>query len=159
MKKYFFLALAFGLFAWANAQEMPQMILKTTEGEAINTAKLSDEKPTVFAFWATWCSNCINELDAIQENFEDWTSETEFDFYAVSIDDSRTQRKVKPFVNGKDWNFPVLYDTNSQLKKAVGAISVPFTVIVKNGEIVYSHSGYKPGNEEDLFEKIQEYSN
>lgn len=159
MKKYLFLIVCFRFFACASAQEIPQITLDSTEGKTLNTAKLSDDKPTVFAFWATWCSNCINELDAIQENIEDWADEVDFDFYAVSVDDSRTQRKVEPFVNGKGWDFSVLYDTNSQLKKAVGAVSVPFTVIVKNGEIVYSHSGYKPSSEEHLFEQIQKYSN
>lgn len=159
MKKYIFFVLCFGYFTFASAQEMPSMILDAMDGNTINTAKLSADKPIVFAFWATWCSNCVHELDAIQENIDDWAAETDFDFYAVSIDDSRTQRKVKPFVNGKGWAFPVLYDTNSQLKKAVGASSVPFTIIVKNGKIVYSHSGYKPGGEDRLFGKIQKYAN
>jgi peroxiredoxin len=101
---------------------------------------------------------CINELDAINEEYIDWQDETNVKLYAVSIDNARTQSRVKPLVNGKGWEYEVLLDTNEDFKRFVNANSVPYVIIVKNGEIVYKHSGYTPGSEVELFEKIKELS-
>jgi hypothetical protein len=35
---------------------------------------------------------------------------------------------------------------------------VPLTLLVKNNQIVYRHSGYSPGAEMELYEKIKEFS-
>jgi len=77
--------------------------------------------------------------------------------FAISVDDSRTVKRVKPMVNGKGWEVEILLDTNSDLKKALGAPTVPVTFIIKNGEIVFRHSGYNPGAEDDLFEELKKH--
>jgi thiol-disulfide isomerase/thioredoxin len=110
------------------------------------------------SLWATWCVPCKNELDAINEVYVDWQDETNVKVYAVSVDDSRTVSRVKPMVNGKAWDFTILLDTNNELKRELGASTVPLTLIIKNGKIVYRHSGYTPGSEEDLFEEIKKHS-
>ena len=78
--------------------------------------------------------------------------------YAISVDDSRTVKRVKPLINGKDWDYEVLFDTNNDLKRALGSSTIPLTLIIKNGKIVYRHSGYVPGFEDDLFEEIKKHS-
>ena len=112
----------------------------------------------IISLWATWCVPCKNELDAINDVYEDWQDETDVALYAVSIDDSRTVKRVKPLVNGKNWDFEILLDTNNDLKRALGAATVPLTLVVKNGKIVFRHSGYAPGYEDELFEILQEHS-
>jgi hypothetical protein len=66
---------------------------------------------------------------------------------------------VKPLINGKGWDYTILLDTNNDLKRALGASTVPLTLLVKNNKIIFRHSGYSPGYESELFEKIKEYSN
>lgn len=61
-------------------------------------------------------------------------------------------------VNGKGWDYTVLLDTNNDFKRAIGAATVPLTLLVKNNKIVYRHSGYSPGAEYELYEKIKEFS-
>ena len=73
---------------------------------------------------------------------------------AVSIDDARTVRRVRPMINGKGWDYQILLDTNNDVKRALGAATVPLTILVKNGAIVYRHSGYAPGAEYELYEQI-----
>lgn len=86
-------------------------------------------------------------------------SETNFKFYAVSVDDSKTVGRVQPKVNGSGWEFDILLDTNNELKRQLNFSTPPYTVIVKDGMIVYKHVGYQPGAEDELFEKIKEFSN
>jgi len=34
-------------------------------------------------------------------------------------------------------------------------VNIPYTIVVKNHEIVHIQNGYVPGNEKDLYEKLQ----
>lgn len=150
------------LFSTSLAQEsaFPDLTLPDLKGNKVNIKSLSTEgKPVVLAFWATWCGPCMQELNAINDLIEDWRGETEFAFYAVSIDDSKSVGRVHPLVNGKGWDFEILLDTNNELKRQLNFSTPPFTVIIKDGNIMYRHLGYQPGAELNLYEKIKEFSN
>ena len=81
------------------------------------------------------------------------------ELFAISVDDSRTVKRVKPLINGKAWDYTILLDTNNDFKRALGAATVPLTLLVKDNKIVYRHSGYSPGAEYELYKKIKEFSN
>lgn len=160
MKKIIPLLLLLVSFIGFSQSEMPKIELTTVDGTTISSKDLSKEdKVIVVSLWATWCVPCLKELDAISEIYPDWQAETGVELYAVSVDDSRTVKRVKPLINGKGWDYTVLLDTNNDFKRALGAATVPLTLLVKNNEIVYRHSGYSPGAEYELYEKIKEYSN
>jgi len=159
MKKVSLLIVFVLSFITINAQNaLPSLSLKTMDGKTINTKELSKDGPIVISLWATWCVPCKNELDAISDVYDEWVDETGVKLYAISVDDSRTVKRVKPLVNGKGWEYEVLLDTNHDLKRALGVSTVPVTLIVKDNKIVYRHSGYTPGAEDDLFEEIKKYS-
>jgi len=155
-----FLLLFLFLFIWnINAQELPNITLKSLDGKSVTTQEISNsENLKVLSFWATWCVPCINELDAISEVYEKWQDETNVEIIAISTDDSRTRQRVKPLVNGKGWEYQILIDENQDLKRALNITTLPHVVIIKNGEIVYRHSGYTPGGEDELFDVILEHS-
>ena len=138
---------------------LPQISLKNTEGKLVNVSEIDTNNVTVFSFWATWCTPCIDELDAINEHYNLWQDKTNVKIIAVSIDDARSVSRVKPLANGKDWEYQILLDTNQKFQRAVNATSIPYTLIVKNNKIVYIQSSYIPGDEIELFEKIKKYAN
>lgn len=139
--------------------ELPNVDLSTMEGSTETLRDITNKEGiTVISLWATWCVPCLKELDAINEIYTDWQEETKVELIAVSVDDSRTIKRVKSLVNGKDWDFKVLLDTNADLKRALNASSIPLTILVKDNKIVYKHSGYSPGAEYDLYEKIKKLS-
>lgn len=142
----------------ASAQQIPDIKLEDLRGNSFNTGTFNKEntKVTVLAFWATWCVPCIHELSAINDNSDDWKKKYQFDFYAVSQDDSRTINRVKPLVNGKNWDFTVLLDKNQDLKRALNLMNVPYTIIIKAGKIIYRHSGFVIGDEEALLKVIKD---
>lgn len=141
------------------AQEaIPSVELETITGRDVNTTELSEDKLVVISLWATWCVPCLKELDAINDVYADWQEETGIELYAISVDDARTVKRVRPLVNGKGWNYNIILDTNNDFKRLVGASSVPLTLLVKDNKILYRHSGYSPGAEEELYEKIKEYA-
>ncbi|WP_456441370.1 TlpA family protein disulfide reductase [Psychroserpens sp.] len=140
-------------------QELPNVDLNSMDGKTVTLKNVTNKDGiTIVSLWATWCVPCLKELDAINEVYTDWQEETNVELIAVSVDDSRTVRRVKSLVNGKDWDYKVLLDTNNDLKRALNASSIPLTILVKDNKIVYSHSGYSPGAETELYEKIKELS-
>ena len=159
-KKTLFSFLAF-LFltsiSFAQSRALPNIEVKTLDGSNFNITQLeNDGKPIVISFWATWCKPCKKELNNIAEVYEEWQEETGVKLVAISVDESRTMSKVKPYVNGSDWDYEVYLDPNSDLKRAMGVVEVPHTFLL-NGEnkIIWQHAGYSDGDEDQLFEKIK----
>lgn len=135
---------------------VPSIDVKTLEGKSVNIQDYTNTgKITVLSFWATWCSPCKKELNAISDVYEQWQEDYDMQLVAVTIDNSRAVRKVKPMVDGFSWEYVILSDQNEDLKKAMNFQTVPQTFLLdQEGNIVYSHSGYSPGDENELEDKI-----
>ena len=137
-------------------QEFPSVDLKSLESETISTSSFNEQdKLYVFSVWATWCAPCIQELEAISEVYADWKTQINVELIAVSTDDSRTQKRVKPLINGKGWEYKVLLDTNQDLKRKLSIANIPYLVVVKNGKIVFIQNGHTPGAEDELLAKLK----
>lgn len=157
MKKLMLAALGLLLSVTAFAA-IPSVQLKDMDGNSVNTAELSnDGKPFVITFWATWCKPCQRELKAIHEQYADWQDETGMKVVVVSIDQAQDEQKVKPFINGKGWEYEVILDPNGEFKRQMGVSNPPHLFIVDGeGNIVWNHQGYTDGGEEEIIEKIRE---
>ncbi len=153
--------LALSVAAFSQTKTLPSANLKTLEGQTVNAKDLGKSgKITVISFWATWCSPCKKELDAINEIYEDWQKNYNMELIAISTDDSRTAAKVPAMVQSKAWPYKILLDTSRELSIAANIQSVPYTFLLdKNGNVVYEHVGYAPGDEDELEEKIKALAN
>jgi cytochrome c biogenesis protein CcmG, thiol:disulfide interchange protein DsbE len=140
-----------------STQTMPEIILKDIHGKVRNVSDYSKSgKITVISFWATWCTPCKKELTNMNELYDDWKEKYGLELVAVSTDNSRNVPKVKPFVDGQGWSFDCLLDINEDLKRALNAPLIPYTLLLnQQGNIVYTHTGYIEGDEFMLEEKIK----
>ncbi|MDR2980562.1 MAG: TlpA family protein disulfide reductase [Bacteroidales bacterium] len=138
-------------------KKLPAVEIKTLDGKVFNTTDIqNDGKPVIISLWATWCKPCIAELMAIADVYEDWVEETGVKLYAISVDDAKTAARVAPFVNGRAWEYEVLLDQNWDFKRAMGVADIPFLCILNGkGEIVWQHTSYAPGSEEEVFEIVK----
>lgn len=150
------LILAFYSFSFSQST-LPSITIKDLQNKPVNIAQnYSDpEKIYVFSFWATWCAPCISELEAINEYYEEWSKELNMELIAISTDDSRTQRRVRPMLNGKGWPYEVLMDSNQELKRALSIVNIPYSIVVKNQKIEHIFNGYTQGAEHELYEVLK----
>jgi cytochrome c biogenesis protein CcmG/thiol:disulfide interchange protein DsbE len=152
------LFLTTSIFAQENKQKtLPSIDVKTLNGKTVNIQEYAENgKITILSFWATWCSPCKKELDAIAEIYPDWQEEYDAELVAITIDTQRALAKVKPMVESKGWEYTVLSDANQKLQQALNFQTIPQTFLLdKEGNIIYSHSGYVPGDEYELEDKIK----
>ena len=152
-----FLMLALMVGVSASAQNLPDVKVESQEAKVISTLDLVDGTPLIISFWSTTCKPCIMELNAINDNLLDWLEEVDMKVVAVSVDDARTVSRARAMTKGQGWDdYVCVYDKNQDFKRAMNVSLTPHTFIVDGkGKIVYSHSGYTPGSEQELFEKIK----
>ena len=79
----------------------PSARLKTLDGKGVVLNEtFGKNKLTVVSFWATWCSPCKKELDAMKELYGEWKA-LGIELVAVTIDDAQALNKVKPMIAQK----------------------------------------------------------
>ena len=149
-------AFLLAITAEASAQTNPSVQLKDLTGSTIDTGTIeNDGNPIVICFWATWCSPCKRELNNYMDYYADWQDETGVKIIAVSIDDTRSTKRVAPYFMSSGWEFEILLDPSGDFKRAMGVNNVPHTFVYNGeGELVWSHNNYAEGDEEELYEEL-----
>lgn len=157
MKKFLSLiSLIFAISA-ASAQQLPDVNVENAQGKVVSVRSLAQGKPMIIAYWSIACKPCIQELNAINDALADWRKEADVEVVAVSVDDARLKASAKAVASSRGWEFICVYDENQELKRAMNVSLTPQSYVVDGeGNIIYSHSGYTPGSEQELFDKVLE---
>lgn len=89
-------------FACSNKGEpLPAFSLKTLDGDTITEKDLAG-KTTVINVWATWCGNCLNELDDLNALAAKYEGDTSVVFLALSDEDPG---KIKSFIMRRPFRY------------------------------------------------------
>lgn len=129
--------------------------LRALSGETVELAKLCEKGPVLLSFWATYCEPCKAEIPHLIELTKRLKA-TGLQLVLVTVDSPRSQKQVKPYATSKGWTMPVLLDPNGQTMKKLKGSNPPYTMLVGRGsEVLYSHSGYKPGDEKALEKELE----
>ena len=95
-------------------KEYPNIPIETFKGTYTTMSKELNEDCFYIISLNNMCP-CINELDAINEVYDELSKEMDFKVLAISTDDARTKEELN-LLNGKAWKFDVLLDENHDLK-------------------------------------------
>lgn len=138
------------------AQE-PYFKLQNLDNEWMQYEDVKGETLTVIDFWATWCQPCVRSIPELNKLAEDYKDQG-VNFVGISIDGPRNQSKIQPFVNSMGIGYTILKDINSEVMTDMNVTSVPTLLLINSeGEVVYTHDGYRPGDAKVIEEEINNY--
>jgi hypothetical protein len=149
------------LSLYANAQDsLLQARLKSLQGKIASFSTFA-KKDSLFliCFWATTSDESITELNSINANLEKWQSIRPFRFMAVSIDEGKTANKIRSTYNMNEWTFEVYSDLYGDLRRALHSNNLPQSMIVYRNDIIYEQSGWTPGTENYLIQRLLSMKN
>lgn len=156
--------LIFGLmFSGVTAQkgsDLPNMIIKDLDGNPVNVSQIDNNgKPFVLAFWSMWCPVDFKQFKAWTLNYDKWVNETGVKIFAISLDDERSSKSIKPVMERQGWPFVMLLDVDRKLGKAMGVPYPPMYFLFDGqGKLVFQKLGYSEGEEELLYQELLKVS-
>ncbi|MCB9207760.1 MAG: TlpA family protein disulfide reductase [Ignavibacteriales bacterium] len=154
MKKFLFFTLFFVLQHSLEAQNNINFSAKTLDNSELNFSEVNSQSPTLLSFWATWCKPCRAEMKHLENYYNKYKSKG-FTVIGVNQDSPKSMAKVKSFVATHNLTFPIVLDPNQEIFQKFNSQSIPLSVLINtNGEIVYTHIGYLPGDEIELEQEI-----
>ncbi|MDM8518864.1 redoxin domain-containing protein [Anaerolineales bacterium HSG6] len=125
-------------YAEQRGKVMENFTLTTLNGDE---ARLSDYDGQVVLinFWATWCPPCTAELPDINTFYEAHQDEG---FVVLAINAKEDVNTVDDFIKIKEFDFPVLLDSDGSLMRRYIVLGLPTTFILdRDGIIRHTQSG------------------
>tara|TARA_B100001778_G_scaffold15017_1_gene11510 strand:- start:373 stop:855 length:483 start_codon:yes stop_codon:yes gene_type:complete len=154
MYKYLFLALIAISSELYSQKVQTSLRLNRVDGKKVQLKKYLDSGPILINFWATWCGPCKKEMIHL-DRFSRQYKKNNFSVLSISIDTQRSLSEVKRYVRSKKYDFEVFIDPNQQIFKKLNGNIMPTNLLIdKNGQVVWMHYGYMPGDEVVMEQEI-----
>lgn len=109
-------------------ESIPSIAVSTLKGGWIDINKMSQNKPVLVYFWATWCPVC----DFVSPSVN-WLSDN-YQVVSVAITSGDTKR-LKQYMQYKEYRFDVINDATGSISRQWGVSVTPSVFIVNKGEI------------------------
>jgi thiol-disulfide isomerase/thioredoxin len=100
-------------------------------------ADLTSGKTTVIVFWETWCPHCRRALPSLQTVYDQYRSKGLSVVGMTKLSRSSTEQAVKDFITQNKIGYPMAKE-NGALSSYFGVSSIPASVVIKNGIVVWS---------------------
>ncbi len=137
------------------AQDQIDFSAETLDNTEIQFSEVYKKGPTLVSFWALWCKPCRAELRHLEAIFKKYQSQG-FTILGINQDSPRSVAKVKAFVSSHNLSFPIVTDADQEIFQQFNGQSIPFTVLYnQNGDVIYKHVGYLPGDEIELEKEVK----
>lgn len=125
--------------AWRAPQVPPSFDstpLQTVDGETVTLAKLSEEKPVLLYFWASWCGVCRFTTPDVARLHQEGVN-----VMTIALR-SGSEADVSRWLTRKNVTFPVINDASGEISRRWKISVTPTLVIVSKGEVVSTTSGW-----------------
>ena len=132
---------------FAVGQPAPSLSLPDLDGWPVT---LADQRGQVvlLAFWTTWCTPCLTELDHVQTLYD---ARLPGLVIITVCQEARDADYIRAFVGERGWSFPVLRDSELVTVHRYQVGAVPRTLLIdQEGVVRYDHLGYGPGHDAEL---------
>ena len=125
---------AFGSTSWAELKWIPEKDrvkakmsgeFKTADGKRVSQQDLKS-KVVLLNFWATWCDFCKEEMPSLMELSKRFSPQG-LRVIAATNEDPKVIRR---FLEGKDFQYPIVLDLGDTLLDRFKVKTVPTTVVI-----------------------------
>ncbi|GAB4305012.1 MAG: hypothetical protein Kow0090_20660 [Myxococcota bacterium] len=144
LKALLFFLVCLSLPLTADGNEKPlNFALKDTGGKTVKLSDYVGRDVIVVVFWATWCSSCIQELDALKKIYYKFSGKG-LTVLAINIDDESSPAAVKSFVESKGYPFTILLDPETKvISRYQPSMVTPYMVVIdREGFIAEKHEAF-----------------
>jgi peroxiredoxin len=141
--------------AWAVGELAVDFSLQDLQGQ---NQRLSEQKGKVvlLSFWMTWCAPCKVEIPHLVRLYGQYKDKG-FVVWGITADAPSDLPKVRSLQRAYNMTYPVLLDQDSRVNNLYNPRSdYPLSVLInREGRIVWTHVGFRPGDEIELENQIK----
>ncbi|HEY4965989.1 MAG TPA: hypothetical protein VII28_06295 [Puia sp.] len=155
MKSIWLISLVMITMTAAGQDSLQQARLKSLQGKIASFSSFA-KKDSLFliCFWSVESEESITELNSINANLEHWQSMVPFRFMAISADEGRAASRFRSTYNMNAWTFDAYVDLYGDLRRALHSNNLPQSLILFRNEVIYEQSGWTPGTENYLIQRL-----
>ena len=117
----------------------PQLQLMDYQGQSIDLAAMSADKPTLVYFWGTWCPIC----SVTSPNINALAAENSYPVVTVAIK-SGSDQELHSYLKQNNYSFNTVNDKEGAIFDDWQGQVTPSYVILKNGEMSQGLTGIQP---------------
>lgn len=117
----------------------PQLQLTDYQGQAVDLARLSDDKPTLVYFWGTWCPICRTTSPAVSSLAE----QGQYPVVTIALKSGNNQ-ELHNYLNTHNYNFTTVNDQEGAIFADWKGQVTPSFVILKDGKMTQGLTGIQP---------------
>lgn len=117
----------------------PQLQLTDYQGQAVDLAAMSSDKPTLVYFWGTWCPICSVTSPTIDK----LAAANNYPVVTIAIK-SGSDQELHSYFNEHDYSFTTINDQEGNIFADWQGQVTPSYVILKDGEMTQGLTGIQP---------------
>lgn len=141
--------------AVGSSLQLPELHRWNATTRTTELAKMDDFKGKILFinFWATWCEACMTEIPSIQalkKRFEHRGLEV----ILLNVDEN-PEKVLAPVLKMLKIDFPVFHDKTREWSQQLQVRGIPFTVIVKDGKVLFFETGDRDWDSKSVREQFE----
>lgn len=136
------LAIIYSVINWWRQPIMPaspQLQLTDYQGQTLDLAAMSRDKPLLIYFWSTWCPVCRVTSPTIDK----LAGENDYPVVTIAIK-SGSDQELHRYLNEHNYRFTTVNDEDGKIFADWQGQVTPSYVVLKNGEMMQGLTGIQP---------------
>ncbi|MCH8568231.1 MAG: TlpA family protein disulfide reductase [Balneolales bacterium] len=130
--------------------------LEDLNGDRHSLSEYLEKGPVYISFFAMWCQPCLHKLRILKPVWDQYREEG-FTLLVINTDTPNSLSRVEAYWRSQRYDMPLLLDPSSRVFEQLNGRALPYAVMIaQDGTIVQVDTGFLPGDEKKVEEKIQE---